>query len=92
MILLLKQTLHLENEKINSPPITSNLNELATDIGSFVKSSLSDLTIPDCHGYNKVQLLQLSNIPNGYFIYPESASIRNSIYYFIFHIRVFFNY
>lgn len=40
-------------------------------------------------GYNKVQLLRLSNIPKDNFIYPETDFSRNSIYY-LFFIHFFF--
>lgn len=38
------QTSNLENRKINTQLITSNLNNFTTDIKYFVKSSLSNLT------------------------------------------------
>lgn len=60
------QTSNLENGKINTQLVTGNLNEFTTDIGYFVKSSLSNLTITD---YNNIQLLQLKNILKDYFIY-----------------------
>lgn len=65
----------LQNEKITSPLIASNLMEFNNDIGYFVKSSLSNFTIPD---RNKVHLLQLSNIPKDNFIYPFSTHSKKN--------------
>lgn len=75
-ILDVKQTLNFENEKIYSPSTINNLNEFTTDIGYFVKSSLSNsLNITDNH---KVQLLKLSNIPKDNFIYPFSIHLKKN--------------
>lgn len=70
-----KQALNLKKEKKNSPRTTNSLNVFTTDIGYFVKSSLSNLNITD---NNKVQLLQLSNIPNDNFIYPFSTHSKKN--------------
>lgn len=41
------QISNLENGKINTQPITSNLNEFTTNIGYFINSLQSNFTIND---------------------------------------------
>lgn len=93
MILVFKRIITFgkwKTKRRNSLRIANDLNGFTTELGHFVKNSLSNvLTIPDSPNYDKVQLLQYSNIPKDNFVCPESAFIRNSIHYFIRHIRAF---
>lgn len=68
-----KQPSKLNDDQINLPPTTSNLNEFTSDIGYFLKNELSK--IPD---NIKVKLLELPNIPKDDFIYPFSTHIKKN--------------